>query len=154
MNTTFENCTLLDTKTWFEKARPNTTEKDFQSQIGVHFEEVTEMLDQITGTPEAVAAIMDARRSMKKLADLCKQQKAGIKVLNELELLDSLCDQIVTGTGVAHCRGHNIVGAVTAVNVSNFSKFDDQGNPIYDENGKVIKGPNYHKVDLSPYIPQ
>lgn len=154
MNTTFEHCTLLDTKTWFSKARPNTTDKDFQSQIGVHFEEVTEMLDQISGNPEAVAAIMDARRAMKKLADLCKAQKAQIIVLNELELLDSICDQIVTGTGVSHCRGHDIVGAMTEVNRSNFSKFGEDGQPLYNADGKVIKGPNYSKAELSPYVPQ
>lgn len=154
MNQTFENCTLLDTKTWFQKARPNTTEKDFQSQIGVHFEEVTEMLDQISGNAEAVAAIMDARRAMKKLADLCKGQKAAIVVLNEVELLDSICDQIVTGTGVSHCRGHDIVGAMTEVNRSNFSKFGADGKPLYNEDGKVIKGPGYSKAVLGPYIPQ
>lgn len=154
MNTTFENCTLLDTVTWFQKARPLVTNKDFNSQIGVHFEEVTEMLDSISGNPEAVAAIMDARRAMKKLADLCKGQKADIIVINELELLDSLCDQIVTGTGVAHCRNHDIVAAMTEVNRSNFSKFGEDGKPLYDENGKVIKGPNYSKAVLSPYIPQ
>lgn len=153
MNKTFENCTLLDTKSWFSKARPSTTEKDFQSQIGVHFEEVTEMLDQITGNPEAVSAIMDARRAMKKLADLAKGQKADIKVLNEVLLLDSICDQIVTGTGVSHCRGHDIVGAMTEVNRSNFSKFGEDGQPLYDENGKVIKGPNYSKAVLGPYVP-
>lgn len=154
MNTTFENCTLLDTKTWFEKARPECSEQDRQSQLGVHFEEVTEMLDQITGNAAAVEAIMSARRALKNLAELVKAGKADIRILDHKEFLDSICDQIVTGTGVAHTQSYDIVGAMTAVNVSNFSKFDDQGNPIRNEHGKIMKGPNYHKVELSPYLPQ
>lgn len=154
MNKTFENCTLLDTKTWFEKARPECSEQDRQSQLGVHLEEVTEMLDQMTGNAAAVEAIMSARRTMNNLAVLVKEGKANIRILDQKEFLDSICDQIVTGVGVAHTRGYDIVGAMTAVNVSNFSKFDEAGNPIRNEHGKIMKGPNYHKVELSPYLPQ
>lgn len=154
MNKSFENCTLLDTKTWFEKARPACTEQDRQSQLGVHLEEVVEMLDQLTGNKAAIPALMDARRSLNALAELVKSGKAEIQILNHEEFLDSICDQIVTGTGVAHTRGYDIVGAMTAVNVSNFSKFGENGEPIRNEHGKIMKGPNYHKVELSAYLPQ
>ncbi|MNL46424.1 hypothetical protein D3C87_1691330 [compost metagenome] len=69
-------------------------------------------------------------------------------------MLDSICDQIVTGTGVAHTLDYDIVGAMTEVNRSNFSKFDDAGLPIYNEQGKVMKGPNYSPAELSAYLPQ
>lgn len=153
MNKTFENCTLLDTKTWFEKARPECSEQDRQSQLGVHFEEVVEMLDQITVCKAAVPALMDARRALNNLAVLVKSGQAKVEIINHLEFLDSICDQNVTGVGVAHTQGYDIVGAMTAVNASNFSKFDEQGNPIRNEHGKIMKGPNYYKVELSPYIP-
>lgn len=153
MNKTFENCTLLDTKTWFEKARPECSEQDRQSQLGVHLEEVVEMLDQLTGNKAAIPALMDARRSLHTLAEMVKAGKADIQIINHLEFLDSICDQNVTGVGVAHTQGYDIVGAMTAVNASNFSKFDEQGNPIRNEHGKIMKGPNYYKVELSGYIP-
>lgn len=152
MNKTFENCTLLDTKTWFEKARPECSPQDFQSQLGVHFEEVTEMLDVISGNPKAIAAILDATRAMKTLATMIKAQEADIVVMNEELFLDAICDQIVTGTGVAHTKGHNIVGAMTEVNRSNFSKFDVDGKPIRNEHGKIMKGPNYSPAVLAPYL--
>lgn len=153
MSKTFEDCTLLDTFTWFVKARPNPDNKSFQSQLGVHMEEFTEMLDQLTGNPAAVEAIMSARRAINTLAELVKGQKADIKVLDEVLFLDSLCDQVVTATGTSYTRGHDFVGAMTEVNRSNFSKFDDRGQPIHNENGKVMKGPNYSPAELTPYVP-
>ncbi|MNF16361.1 hypothetical protein D3C80_2193450 [compost metagenome] len=71
-----------------------------------------------------------------------------------LEMLDGLCDQIVTGTGVAHTLDYDIIGAMTEVNRSNFSKFDAAGQPIYNEQGKVMKGENYSPAELSAYLPQ
>lgn len=152
MNTTFADCTLLDTFTWFVKARPNPDDKSFQSQLGVHYEEVVESLDQLTGNAAAVPVIMDARRALHKLAELIKAQKADIKVLDEVLFLDSLCDQVVTGTGTAYTRGYDFIAAMVEVNRSNFSKFDAQGNPIHNEHGKVMKGENYSPAELSPYI--
>lgn len=153
MNKTFEDCTLLDTFTWFVKARPNPTDKDFQSQFGCHLEEVVEMLDQVSGNPAAVEAILSARRALNTLAEMVKAQKADIIVLNEVLFLDSMCDQTVTATGTSYTRGHDFVGAMTEVNRSNFSKFDADGKPIHNENGKVMKGENYSPAVLSPYVP-
>ena len=66
------------------------------------------------------------------------------------ELLDALCDQIVTAVGVAHMFGMNIEGAMDEVNRSNFSKFVD-GKPVFNEHGKIIKGPNYTPPDLTGF---
>ena len=157
MNTTFENCTLLDTKSWFDKARPHKTVSNFSAQLGVHFEEVAEMLEALT-PQNAIANVIlaEAEESLKALATYLKENHGEILVVPEKanDMLDSICDQIVTGTGVAHTLDYDIVGAMTAVNVSNFSKFDEKGEPIYNEQGKVMKGPNYHKVELSPYLPK
>lgn len=154
MNKTFEHCTLLDTKSWFDKARPECSEQDRQSQLGVHLEEVVEMLDAITVCKAAVPLLFGARRALHQLAELIKTGHAKVEVINHEDFLDSICDQNVTGVGVAHTQGYDIVGAMTAVNASNFSKFDEAGNPIRNEHGKIMKGPNYHKVELSAYLPQ
>ena len=43
-------------------------------------------------------------------------------------------------------------GALESVNQSNYSKFDDEGNPVYKEGGKIGKGDNYREPDLEPYV--
>jgi len=65
------------------------------------------------------------------------------------EFLDSLADQIVTATGVGHCAKMNIVEAVRRVNSSNWSKYDTDGKPIFNEHGKITKGPDYKAPDLT-----
>lgn len=48
-------------------------------------------------------------------------------------------------------NGFDIVGALQEVNRSNWSKFEN-GEPIFDENGKIKKGPNYRPPDLSKFV--
>jgi len=64
------------------------------------------------------------------------------------DLLDSLADQIVTAVGVGHCAKMNVPEAVERVDASNWTKYVD-GQPVFDDNGKVKKGPNYQKPDLT-----
>ncbi|MFA7188482.1 MAG: nucleoside triphosphate pyrophosphohydrolase family protein [Sphaerochaetaceae bacterium] len=154
MNQTFENCTLLDTKTWFEKAVPEPTGKNFSTQLGVHLEEVAEMLQALEGrTPAVVHLLQDAISALDTLGEQCKADQNSVDVVDPLEMLDGICDQIVTATGVAHMLGYDVVAAMTEVNASNFSKFDAEGQPIFNENQKIMKGPNYFKPDLAPYLP-
>lgn len=155
MNKTFENCTLLDTFTWFEKAFPQPVAKNFTTQLGVHLEEVAEMLETLEGTDGHTRSMLaNAILRLQDLGDYLKAQEGSIEVANEVELLDALCDQIVTATGVAYMRGQDIIGAMTEVNASNFSKFDDKGNPIYNANLKLMKGPRYFKPVLTPFLPK
>lgn len=155
MNKTFENCTLLDTKSWFNKARPYKTVSNFTVQLGVHFEEVAEMTDAMRGySIEAAELLNNASHALKELANHLKANPGCVLVHDPLEMLDGLCDQIVTATGVAHTLDYDIVGAMTEVNRSNYSKFNETGEPIYNEQGKVMKGPSYSKAELSAYLPQ
>lgn len=68
----------------------------------------------------------------------------------KIELLDSLCDQIVTAIGVAHMMGFDIESALNEVNRSNWSKFID-GKAVFDENGKIAKPDTYSKPDLTSF---
>jgi hypothetical protein len=70
-------------------------------------------------------------------------------IADRRELLDSLADQIVTAVGVGHCANMNVPEAVLRVNKSNWSKYDQDGQPIFKPNGKIDKGPNYVEPDLS-----
>lgn len=158
MNQTFENCTLLDTKTWFQKAVPEPSKKNFTTQLGVHYEEVVESLEELGANSTPVALLIhQAKTALSALADALKADEGSIVVPEgeqALLFLDALCDQIVTATGTGHMLGYDMVGAMTEVNRSNFSKFDEQGNPIFNENKKIMKGPAYSKPVLAPYLPR
>ena len=145
---------IAKTKLWFEKAVPTPNFSNMQVQLGVHFEEVGEMLDEMKGQcPTSERAILKARHAVKSLAGLLKDGVAKCMIKNDVALLDSLCDQIVTNVGVAHMMHYDITGAVSEVNRSNFSKFDDNGNPLFHANSKIRKDPgNYLPPQLEPYV--
>lgn len=137
---------LQRTKEWFELAVAAPTEKNKTVQLGVHFEEIGEMFAAMGATELSTA--------MSELATAFKtgQTSQGPIEFNQIpidrkEMLDALCDQIVTATGVAHMLGMNITEAMKRVNDSNWSKFVD-GKPVFDENGKIKKGSAYVKPDL------
>lgn len=69
---------------------------------------------------------------------------------SRVELLDALADQVVTATGVAYFSQMQWDEALNEVNNSNFSKFED-GKPVLNEHGKIIKGKNYFKPNLAPF---
>ncbi|MNO13139.1 hypothetical protein D3C76_27650 [compost metagenome] len=149
-------CTIARTAEWFALARPEPTVQDFNAQLGVHCEEVSEMLEELDGENIQLNVLIGtAQQAMHNLAEYLKNNSAEnlVHVARPLLFLDSLCDQVVTATGVAHTLNYEFVGAMKEVNASNFSKFDDEGNPIYNENKKVMKGPNYFKADLAQYLP-
>lgn len=147
--------TLSATFEWFQRARPAPTNKQFHTQTGVHFEEVAEMVDEITPlTSEAEVLLHNAKVSLKALATYLKKAEGAITVLPEqrADFLDAICDQIVTATGVGQHLGFPVIQAMDEVNASNWSKFVD-GQPIVDANQKIMKGPGFWKPDLTAYIP-
>lgn len=150
-------------RNWFETAKPvdTLTVKDVQVQTGVHFEEVGEMLDEIHGLDLETTELLDrANRAMKALAKHFKESPEPVFIIDEdkhINYLDALCDQIVTATGVAHFMQYAVVDAVDEVDRSNWSKFllDEETGKLVcvkDANGKIAKGPNYFKADLSKYV--
>jgi predicted HAD superfamily Cof-like phosphohydrolase len=147
---------LTHTKAWFEAARPLPVSKDIHSQLGCHFEEVKEMIDEVEGLDTDTQQLLDAAGdAIHTLAEHLKSMDGVIVVRhgNRIGMIDAIADQLVTATGVAHCLAMDPVGALNEVNRSNYSKFDDNSQPIYDPvTHKVIKGPNYSKADLTPYV--
>jgi len=69
-----------------------------------------------------------------------------------LEVADALTDILYVTYGAGHAFGINLDKCFDEVQNSNMSKLDENGKPIYNENGKVMKGPNYFKPDLSKFI--
>lgn len=138
---------------WHKRARQNPSEADFNVQLGCHLEEVCEMLSFMAGATEKCAdAIQKAEEAIGDLADDLKSGRMQAEITDRTEFLDSIADQIVTAVGVGHCAGMNVSGACDEVNSSNWSKFDENGHPFKDANGKISKGPNYSKPNLTPFI--
>ena len=69
-----------------------------------------------------------------------------------LEVADALTDILYVTYGAGHAFGIDLDKCFDEVQNSNMSKLDNNGKPIYNDSGKVMKGPNYFKPDLSKYI--
>ena len=69
-----------------------------------------------------------------------------------LEVADALTDLLYVTYGAGHAFGINLDKCFDEVQNSNMSKLDENGKPIYNEFGKVMKGPNYFKPNLKKFI--
>ena len=69
-----------------------------------------------------------------------------------VEVADALTDILYVTYGAGHAFGINLDKCFEEVQNSNMSKLDKDGKPIYNDKGKVMKGPNYFKPDLSKFI--
>ena len=69
-----------------------------------------------------------------------------------LEVADALTDILYVTYGAGHAFGIDLDKCFNEVQNSNMSKLDENGRQIYNENGKVMKGPNYFKPDLSKFV--
>ena len=71
---------------------------------------------------------------------------------NLVEVADALTDILYVTYGAGHAFGIDLDKCFEEVQNSNMSKLGEDGKPIYNEAGKVMKGPNYFKPDLSKYL--
>ena len=69
-----------------------------------------------------------------------------------VEVADALTDILYVTYGAGHAFGINLDDCFEEVQNSNMSKLDKDGKPIYNDKGKVMKGPNYFKPDLRKFI--
>ena len=68
------------------------------------------------------------------------------------EVADALTDILYVTYGAGHAFGINLDKCFEEVQKSNMSKLGSDGKPIYNENGKVMKGPNYFKPNLNKFV--
>lgn len=135
---------------WFEAAVPRPDNRTLSVQAGCHLEEVAEMLEAVTVTGNAYRSLEIALKALHIVGAGLKSGEASIECVDKTELLDSLCDQIVTAVGIAHMMGMDIEGALAEVNRANFSKFEN-GKPVFLEGGKIGKGADYVAPDLCKF---
>ena len=78
--------------------------------------------------------------------------KEAIDKKDLLEIADALTDILYVTYGAGHAFGINLDKCFDEIQRSNMSKLGDDGKPIYNEFGKVMKGPKYFKPDLSKFV--
>lgn len=146
---------------WHAKCRPTPSQVDASATLGCHFEEITEMADAMILIPgqteEFEARLIAFINHGKAIADMLKANQSGIDFFDiprdvRRDLIDSYMDQLVTVLGSAYTQHYDVFGAAHEVDSSNWSKFDTDGNPIFNDNKKVMKGPNYIKAVLDSFI--
>ena len=88
--------------------------------------------------------------------DLIKEEldelTEAMKNKDLLEVADALTDILYVTYGAGHAFGIDLDKCFDEVQNSNMSKLDEDGKPIYNDSGKVMKGPNYFKPDLSKFV--
>ena len=86
------------------------------------------------------------------IAEELGELKLAMKNNDLLEVADALTDILYVTYGAGHAFGINLDKCFKEVQNSNMSKLDDNGKPIYNDSGKVMKGPNYSPPDLKKII--
>ena len=88
--------------------------------------------------------------------DLIKEEldelQEAMKNNDLLEVADALTDILYVTYGAGHAFGIDLDKCFDEVQNSNMSKLGENGEPIYNDSGKVMKGPNYFKPNLSKFV--
>lgn len=143
---------IQSTIAWFKAFVPNPNTNNASVQIGCDLEEAAELF----------GALGD-RATRQQLDDIANVYKSCnnecLELLNKshtsekrVEILDAIVDKIVTAVGIGHMLGMDVLGALSEVNRSNWSKADENGNPIFLPSGKIGKSESYTKPNLEPYV--
>ena len=81
-----------------------------------------------------------------------KELREAISNKDLVEIADALTDILYVTYGAGHSFGINLDKCFAEVQRSNMSKLDKNGKPIFNENGKVMKGPNYSEPNLKQFL--
>lgn len=141
------------TADWLAAAGKTPGDKDLGTQTGCHFEEIAELLDELTivGSAADDDSLVMLSTRLKGIAHRLKQGSTGIRINNRVKALDALCDGEVTGNGVAFLAGFRKDEADFRVLRSNDSKFVD-GKALLAPGGKILKGPGYQPPFLEDLV--
>ena len=81
-----------------------------------------------------------------------EELKEAIEQKDIIEIADALTDILYVTYGAGHAFGINLDKCFNEVQESNMSKLGEDQKPIYNKNGKVMKGPNYFKPNLNKFL--
>ena len=94
--------------------------------------------------------IIELRNSL--IEEELSELKDAVKSKNITEVADALTDILYVTYGAGHAYGIDLDKCFNEVQNSNMSKLGEDGKPIYNESGKVMKGPNYFKPNLKKFL--
>lgn len=89
---------------------------------------------------------------LKLIKEELEELEQALNDKNLLEVADALTDILYVTYGAGHSFGINLDACFDEVQRSNMSKLGEDGKPIYNEYGKVMKGPNFSKPNLKQFI--
>ena len=120
-----------------------------------NFEKVKQFMQTFGQEVKTKASFSDEKTNQLRL-DLITEELEELKNAMEskdlLEVADALTDILYVTYGAGHAFGINLDKCFDEVQNSNMSKLGKNGKPIYNELGKVMKGPDYFKPDLSKFL--
>ena len=120
-----------------------------------NFEKVKQFMQTFGQEVKTKASFSDEKTNQLRL-DLITEELEELKNAMEskdlLEVADALTDILYVTYGAGHAFGINLDNCFDEVQNSNMSKLGKNGKPIYNESGKVMKGPDYFKPDLSKFL--
>jgi predicted HAD superfamily Cof-like phosphohydrolase len=120
-----------------------------------NFEKVKLFMDTYGQEVKDKAEFSDAKTNKLRI-DLIKEEleelTQAVNDKNLLEVADALTDILYVTYGAGHAFGIDLDKCFDEVQNSNMSKLGEDGKPIYNESGKIMKGPNYFKPDLLKFI--
>ncbi len=120
-----------------------------------NFEKVKQFMQTFGQEVKTKASFSDEKTNQLRL-DLIMEELEELKNAMEskdlLEVADALTDILYVTYGAGHAFGINLDKCFDEVQNSNMSKLGNNGKPIYNESGKVMKGPDYFKPDLSKFL--
>ena len=111
---------------------------------------------EVFGQEVKTKAEFPSEKIVKLRYDLIKEEldefDQALKDKDLKEIADALTDILYVTYGAGHAFGVNLDKCFQEVQNSNMSKLGDDGKPIFNEDGKVMKGPNYFKPDLNQFL--
>ena len=120
-----------------------------------NFDKVKQFMQTFGQEVKTKASFSDEKTNQLRL-DLITEELEELKNAMEskdlLEVADALTDILYVTYGAGHAFGINLDKCFDEVQNSNMSKLGKSGKPIYNESGKVMKGPDYFKPDLSKFL--
>ena len=120
-----------------------------------NFEQVKNFMQTFGQEVRAKVSFPDNKKISLRLSlikeELCELEEA-VKKKDIKEVADALTDILYVTYGAGHAFGIDLDKCFEEVQKSNMSKLSSEGKPIYNDQGKVMKGSNYFKPDLSKFV--
>jgi len=139
---------------WFKRVHPNMSSRELDLQVAILLEEFQELLFtfELEFNREFHLDHRILADQINKISYALKEGKTSLTIKDRTKFAKESGDLVVAAMGAMTQAGINAKKVVQKIDESNWSKLDFNGKPYYDENGKVIKGENYHAPNLSKYV--